>query len=621
MRKIYAQTSPRLLGEIPRFFTSFKSVLAEIFQNAYRAGAENVFVRYDKDKHLLTISDDGPGLSDPQRLITAGDTGWNEAEIVDPAGMGAFSVLREDLVKKIQYESHGAGNWRMTLTANILSGEAVDVEQLPANNLTGLTLMMWLQPAITIEEELIAIARARYPYRVVYTSSDRINTIAPCDVDWAETTIEAATGTIYWQYLSRWNITRRFTEVVWEYRDISSQLFRQKLLEAASKYKFPVLATMIIERGNIMFWPKANSSIRPKLPDRNELIDNQELQVAAELFVSELVTHFLDRTRQAIKSWPDTFVISRWGCPHNNVFGAPRPQIDDAVLEKLFDNEEDAFAEILNFQGWHKAQEEDLSLRNWYYSGDEVECEEFTMKGYTKKPACITSSPSLNLSLLNQGCLSILESSAPVTTGHIEHMACSSDCIWVAFADRIHIDGVGDIEYLINTELGSEDIGLALTGIPNSHRWWEYPIIFAGTPEEFLKKLAECDVFENVAMGIKNSIDGLFDIMDESDEFDREELRREIELDVTSTYFPALKDARSDVGKLQRSTLSIDEIIRKTRSVGSAINCLTQKNQTLQNRVETIIEQMLELRDECTQAGEQLDKSASLSGKAVQPTT
>lgn len=78
-RTLNAQVSPRLLAELPRFFGSFEAALGELFQNAYRSGATQVRVTYVAETRTLSLIDNGPGLADPQVLLTAGETGWSEA--------------------------------------------------------------------------------------------------------------------------------------------------------------------------------------------------------------------------------------------------------------------------------------------------------------------------------------------------------------------------------------------------------------------------------------------------------------------------------------------------------------------------------------------------------------
>ena len=65
----------RFLRELPQFFQSLESALAEVLQNAFRAQATHVAFHYDPDGHVLTITDDGVGAADPALLLTGARSG------------------------------------------------------------------------------------------------------------------------------------------------------------------------------------------------------------------------------------------------------------------------------------------------------------------------------------------------------------------------------------------------------------------------------------------------------------------------------------------------------------------------------------------------------------------
>ena len=47
--------SDAILTKAPRFFGSPKSILTELFQNAYRAGAENILITWDPTTRNLRV--------------------------------------------------------------------------------------------------------------------------------------------------------------------------------------------------------------------------------------------------------------------------------------------------------------------------------------------------------------------------------------------------------------------------------------------------------------------------------------------------------------------------------------------------------------------------------------
>src|SRR5512139_2751096 len=98
MQTITATIDQRLLGELPRFFRGYSAMLRELYQNAHRAGATELHILLDSTFTRLVFDDNGVGCENPQQLLSAGTTGWDEDAIVEPAGMGFFSLLNPNLV-------------------------------------------------------------------------------------------------------------------------------------------------------------------------------------------------------------------------------------------------------------------------------------------------------------------------------------------------------------------------------------------------------------------------------------------------------------------------------------------------------------------------------------------
>lgn len=94
---IHTSVGQTLIGKVSRLFNnSVTDVLNELLQNARRAGATRVDIdSFDLAGQLtLVIRDNGSGIDDPAKLVTLGDSGWDQeiAHREDPAGMGVFSL-------------------------------------------------------------------------------------------------------------------------------------------------------------------------------------------------------------------------------------------------------------------------------------------------------------------------------------------------------------------------------------------------------------------------------------------------------------------------------------------------------------------------------------------------
>ncbi|RMH32072.1 MAG: hypothetical protein D6690_14570 [Nitrospirae bacterium] len=96
MNAITLQVNARNLVQHLQFaFTKRTTFLAELMQNARRAGATEVSFTYDETKQQLTVSDDGCGIANMATLLTVAESGWDSAiqEAEHPYGLGFLSAL------------------------------------------------------------------------------------------------------------------------------------------------------------------------------------------------------------------------------------------------------------------------------------------------------------------------------------------------------------------------------------------------------------------------------------------------------------------------------------------------------------------------------------------------
>lgn len=97
--------SQSILKKAPRFFGSPTSILTELFQNSFRAGATKVDITWNKETRVFQFKDDGCGCK-PEDLLVVGESGWGEdSPAVDPAprilrtGYIPFQRLRHGSVR------------------------------------------------------------------------------------------------------------------------------------------------------------------------------------------------------------------------------------------------------------------------------------------------------------------------------------------------------------------------------------------------------------------------------------------------------------------------------------------------------------------------------------------
>ena len=116
-----------LVSSLRHQFTSRDTFVGELLQNARRAGATRVEIAYDPDTRRFIAEDDGQGIEDPQVLLTLGQSGWDNLELMareNPFGVGFASAIFS--AEHIRVESQ---DWHIdTSTENLLGMGLVTVE-------------------------------------------------------------------------------------------------------------------------------------------------------------------------------------------------------------------------------------------------------------------------------------------------------------------------------------------------------------------------------------------------------------------------------------------------------------------------------------------------------------
>lgn len=113
-------------------------MLTELTQNVYRAGGSRMVICVNYDARELIVHDDGPGVSDPATLFTAGQSGWDDT-VTDPAGLGFFALL--GMATEVTITSHTQErSWTATVTETCFDGAPIDSIDIAPDGGTGLHL-------------------------------------------------------------------------------------------------------------------------------------------------------------------------------------------------------------------------------------------------------------------------------------------------------------------------------------------------------------------------------------------------------------------------------------------------------------------------------------------------
>ncbi len=285
---ITARLDDRLIGELPRFFGGWRAALRELFQNAYRAGARNVTITHKNG--ILVFADDGAGCDDPQLLLAAGATGWDESKVIEPAGLGVFSLMSKDVAAPVVIQSKG---WKITLAPErVLAKKPVAIESGSVH--TGMAIEIVMANTIDLAES-VEEARGYYPYAVTFNGK-------PLPVTAWQPEIELGTPVGKVGLRARGPYAPSHA-AIWEWRRIDGKAFERALEKATAGDD---LREAIFNRYNIHWIVDPRCGVTPKLPDRNDLSENAALNAAARVTLDVAADYFLAEGKAITAYWPDS---------------------------------------------------------------------------------------------------------------------------------------------------------------------------------------------------------------------------------------------------------------------------------------------------------------------------
>lgn len=174
---IRSQVDPVAVTKVTRLFNNtIGDVLAELIQNARRAGASRVELRVTEAEgvRLLSVSDDGQGIKDPTVVLALGRSGWDDtvAKREDPAGMGVFSLAGRHVVIRSCSRTTGIG-WQIDIAPDAWeSGTPIPVE--PSTGAYGTEIIISLDEAWAAALDQSARYAARHAPICVLLNGERL---------------------------------------------------------------------------------------------------------------------------------------------------------------------------------------------------------------------------------------------------------------------------------------------------------------------------------------------------------------------------------------------------------------------------------------------------------------
>lgn len=448
--------SDAILTKAPRFFGSSKSILTELFQNSYRAGAENIRITWNPETRILEFKDDGRGCN-PEDLVVVGDSSWDETSpAIDPAGIGVFSILRPEYCERVTYRSK---DWQMTIAPEDLETAQAEVTYLD-EHIAGMTVRITLTPkADFAKEHFIQKARGRYPMNVTWQELPKEVTTIKAEpildvAHWITLDVEGV-GKLEIGKRNSFSSTQHF--VVWQHAMINSGALRDALLNAAQKHS--PLAHRIFQHINCVLDVDPRSGIRPKLPDRDDVIEDAHLDSATEKIVAEVMDYLLKPLHPEL--WPDR--VNGYSYPRIESDLEPVSKVlfmevpEDAVIRKVVSAGWGLQTEILSHFGYREISWDELTSYSYSTVQDDgmtIEIEWDCLRHYVRNtPVMVVGNEVLAQSLCSQGVYAEVNAKERQdkrdrirVTGRIY----KPDSL-VAFAKKITINGT-PVQWLLNDD-------------------------------------------------------------------------------------------------------------------------------------------------------------------------
>jgi|GEM_PF-7020197 len=276
----------KVVKNTPQMFVSFNEACTEAVQNAYRAGASRMEVMLDRDAAVVEIRDDGPGIKDPESLLTIGRSDW-ERDVVEPAGMGFMALA--GLSDEITVESRTADGraWRLTIPSEAFDGGAAALEDLEPDGTHGVLIRAELDPKRAVLK-LSDDFRQRYPLDVRLTVvNNREETVRDLPVvpEVRVGTVETPAGRL----IS--GVGERGLCFVWEYRELTTENGMHDMLDALQQIPDGKHVHDLIRgfSGSFALELRPESGVRPQLPDRRAVIRDQAYHRAVQDVAMSLV--------------------------------------------------------------------------------------------------------------------------------------------------------------------------------------------------------------------------------------------------------------------------------------------------------------------------------------------
>jgi hypothetical protein len=344
---------------------------------------------------------------------------------------------------------------------------------------------------------------------------------------------------------------------------------REALHQAIARSRLPALAELLLGSAGFRWEINPSSGVRPKLPDRDDLLNDSHLASALDVLVEAVVAKHWDILQKEAQNWPDEIDHPRYGSRLSIPTIETSPALDSCI--RIGNNQfghryalVESLKVVLESLGWHKVEYTDPYDIEFYEEDESLRYNVSSTKKYLKKPQAFSGEEILVDSLNLQGVSTVMSTTPTITEVEVANLRFSKDCPWVAFADSLNVPNVGNIKFLVSSNVGPDWSFLkgADPATLDEMVAADTCIIYAGTPKEFITELHSDQRFSYlIAMIEYESSDLSYWAIYDSDgrySLDEDLVVKDVEIGVVKAYAPNLFQKR-------KIAFDVEEVAAKIR--------------------------------------------------------
>ena len=326
----------------------------------------------------------------------------------------------------------------------------------------------------------ILTARALYPFTLALTVDGQAVVTVPPYRRWVPDEIIALDGVGALEWKCERNLARDGNEVVWDYHVFPALAFNGALNVVDQENSW---VELMHRQGVFRWFINPQCGVRPKLPDRADLIDDAHLLAAVRALTHAAAEHIQAKALADIATWPDgmdaadTRTLTTDHAPWLKQYG-----VADSVLR---------------LAGWHNVRRDDYV--GMYFYRDGVDDLSYELPDESRWYRRVTQATSRAVAFTRtQMGQPTIHAPADDTPGvqrkqslQVEKLRVHFKCHHVALCSKITVDGIGELPYLLAEEgfdLEQDEVAVQAAGPKRKNHWQETSqpcLLFAGTTAQF----------------------------------------------------------------------------------------------------------------------------------------